>query len=66
MQNNKNSSEQILVRRLRPIYDAIDAGQYKKAILEADKVLKKHSQINGARVIYLYFFVTNNLLISGS
>nr|CAD2141598.1 unnamed protein product [Meloidogyne enterolobii] len=51
MQNNKNSSEQILVRRLRPIYDAIDAGQYKKAILEADKVLKKHSQINGARAL---------------
>uniref|UniRef100_A0A1I8B2C7 N-terminal acetyltransferase B complex subunit MDM20 homolog n=1 Tax=Meloidogyne hapla TaxID=6305 RepID=A0A1I8B2C7_MELHA len=48
MQNNKNSAEQILARRLRPIYDAIDAGQYKKAILEADKVLKKHSQISGA------------------
>ena len=56
MQNNKNSSEQILVRRLRPIYDAIDAGQYKKAILEADKVLKKHSQINGARVMLFIFF----------
>ncbi|CAK5082996.1 unnamed protein product [Meloidogyne enterolobii] len=65
MQNNKNSSEQILVRRLRPIYDAIDTGQYKKAILEADKVLKKHSQINGARVIlFIYFLI--NLLILGS
>lgn len=50
MQNTKNSVEQVLSRRLRPIYDAIDAGQYKKAILEADKVLKKHPQISGARV----------------
>ncbi|KAF7632889.1 hypothetical protein Mgra_00007748 [Meloidogyne graminicola] len=51
MQNTKNSVEQVLSRRLRPIYDAIDAGQYKKAILEADKVLKKHPQISGARAL---------------
>uniref|UniRef100_A0A914MQ58 N-terminal acetyltransferase B complex subunit NAA25 homolog n=1 Tax=Meloidogyne incognita TaxID=6306 RepID=A0A914MQ58_MELIC len=62
MQNNKNSSEQILVRRLRPIYDAIDAGQYKKAILEADKVLKKHSQINGARNTLIILDRTNEAL----
>jgi hypothetical protein len=56
MQSNKNSAEQVLARRLRPIYDAIDAGQYKKAIIEADKVLKKNSRITGARVKLKFLF----------
>lgn len=30
----------VIERRLRPIYDAIDAGNPKKAVQEADKVLK--------------------------
>ena len=64
MQSNKNSAEQVLARRLRPIYDAIDAGQYKKAILEADKVLKKHSRINGARVMFYIFTVLKFLKFS--
>uniref|UniRef100_A0A1I7WXC2 DNA-directed RNA polymerase n=1 Tax=Heterorhabditis bacteriophora TaxID=37862 RepID=A0A1I7WXC2_HETBA len=32
----------VMERRLRPIYDAIDSGNSKKAIQEAEKVLKKH------------------------
>uniref|UniRef100_A0A915D181 AN1-type domain-containing protein n=1 Tax=Ditylenchus dipsaci TaxID=166011 RepID=A0A915D181_9BILA len=40
-----------LRRRLRPIYDAIDAGQNKKAIQEADKVLKKHPTTAAARAL---------------
>ena len=47
---NKKSAEQVLSRRLRPIYDCIDVGQYKKAILEVDKVLKKHPNTHTAKV----------------
>jgi hypothetical protein len=47
---NKKSTEQVIARRLRPIYDSIDAAQYKKAVIEADKVLKKHPQTYTAKV----------------
>jgi len=39
----KNSSnDSVSERRLRPIYDWLDNGNNKKALQEADKVLKKH------------------------
>ncbi|EYC28234.1 hypothetical protein Y032_0008g55 [Ancylostoma ceylanicum] len=44
-------------RRLRPIYDAIDAGNAKKAVQEADKVLKKHPVTVCAKVGKLFLTV---------
>ncbi|XP_043260160.1 N-alpha-acetyltransferase 25, NatB auxiliary subunit [Colletes gigas] len=38
-------------RRLRPIYDWLDNGNNKKALQEADKVLKKHSSNQCAKVL---------------
>ncbi|XP_024887489.1 N-alpha-acetyltransferase 25, NatB auxiliary subunit [Temnothorax curvispinosus] len=38
-------------RRLRPIYDWLDNGNNKKALQEADKVLKKHPTNQCARVL---------------
>ncbi|XP_020285803.1 N-alpha-acetyltransferase 25, NatB auxiliary subunit [Pseudomyrmex gracilis] len=38
-------------RRLRPIYDWLDSGNNKKALQEADKVLKKHPTNQCARVL---------------
>ncbi|XP_017771958.1 PREDICTED: phagocyte signaling-impaired protein [Nicrophorus vespilloides] len=38
----------VLERRLRPIYDWLDAGNYKKAIQECDKVLKKSPNLDRA------------------
>ncbi|XP_029676321.1 N-alpha-acetyltransferase 25, NatB auxiliary subunit [Formica exsecta] len=38
-------------RRLRPIYDWLDNGNNKKALQEADKVLKKHPSNQCARVL---------------
>ncbi|XP_021357895.1 N-alpha-acetyltransferase 25, NatB auxiliary subunit-like [Mizuhopecten yessoensis] len=38
-------------RRLRPIYDCLDNGNNKKAIQEADKVLKKQKDLQCARVL---------------
>lgn len=48
---SKSSDQIVLERRLKPIYDAIDAGNNKKAIQEADKVLKKHPNTHCARVL---------------
>ncbi|CAD5207330.1 unnamed protein product [Bursaphelenchus okinawaensis] len=50
MANNKNNSEQVILnRRLKPIYDAVDNGNNKKAIQEAEKLLKKHPQTFAAK-----------------
>ncbi|KAL5017135.1 hypothetical protein ScPMuIL_006724 [Solemya velum] len=38
-------------RRLRPIYDCLDNGNNKKAIQEADKVLKKQRDLQCAKVL---------------
>ncbi|KAJ8681185.1 hypothetical protein QAD02_016972 [Eretmocerus hayati] len=38
-------------RRLRPIYDRLDNGNNKKALQEADKLLKKHPDNQCARVL---------------
>ncbi|KAJ8312970.1 hypothetical protein KUTeg_010343 [Tegillarca granosa] len=38
-------------RRLRPIYDCLDNGNNKKAIQEADKVLKKQKDLQCAKVL---------------
>ncbi|CAL1537069.1 unnamed protein product [Lymnaea stagnalis] len=38
-------------RRLRPIYDCLDNGNNKKAIQEADKVLKKQKELTCAKVL---------------
>ncbi|VDN59719.1 unnamed protein product [Dracunculus medinensis] len=47
----KSSDQIVLERRLRPIYDAIDIGNNKKAIQEADKILKKHPLTFAAKVL---------------
>ncbi|VDN30213.1 unnamed protein product [Gongylonema pulchrum] len=48
---SKSSDQIVLERRLKPIYDAVDAGNNKKAIQEADKVLKKHPNTHCAKVL---------------
>ncbi|XP_014235651.1 N-alpha-acetyltransferase 25, NatB auxiliary subunit [Trichogramma pretiosum] len=53
MASNKQSHADNVVneRRLRPIYDRLDNGNNKKALQEADKVLKKHPGNQCARVL---------------
>ncbi|CAI2347766.1 unnamed protein product [Caenorhabditis sp. 36 PRJEB53466] len=41
----------VLERRLRPIYDALDSGNYKKSMQECEKVLKKHPTTTAAKVL---------------
>uniref|UniRef100_A0A8R1Y381 N-terminal acetyltransferase B complex subunit MDM20 homolog n=1 Tax=Onchocerca volvulus TaxID=6282 RepID=A0A8R1Y381_ONCVO len=48
---SKSSDQIVLERRLKPIYDAIDAGSNKKAMQEAEKVLKKHPTTHCAKVL---------------
>ena len=48
----KNSAEsQVAERRLRPIYDWLDNGNNKKALQEADKVLKKQPNFQCCKVL---------------
>ena len=48
----KNSAENsVAERRLRPIYDWLDNGNNKKALHEADKVLKKQPDFQCCRVL---------------
>ena len=48
----KNSAEsQVAERRLRPIYDWLDTGNNKKALQEADKVLKKQPEFQCCKVL---------------
>ncbi|CAI5446194.1 unnamed protein product [Caenorhabditis angaria] len=55
-------SQAILERRLRPIYDALDNLNTKKALQEADKVLKKHPDTAAARVLKAFCFIRNEKL----
>ncbi|MFH4979510.1 hypothetical protein AB6A40_006219 [Gnathostoma spinigerum] len=48
---SKSGDQIVLERRLKPIYDAIDTGNYKKAIQEADKVLRKHPATHCAKAL---------------
>uniref|UniRef100_A0A1I7U3E3 N-terminal acetyltransferase B complex subunit MDM20 homolog n=1 Tax=Caenorhabditis tropicalis TaxID=1561998 RepID=A0A1I7U3E3_9PELO len=41
----------VLERRLRPIYDGLDSQNYKKALAEIEKVLRKHPNTNAAKVL---------------
>lgn len=41
----------VLERRLRPIYDSLDSQNYKKALAECEKVLKKHPTTAAAKVL---------------
>lgn len=41
----------VLERRIRPICDALDTGNPKKAVQEADKILKKHPNTPAAKVL---------------
>lgn len=47
------ADQAVLERRLRPIYDAIDSDNNKKAIQEAEKILKKHPNTVCAKVSHL-------------
>ncbi|PAV79466.1 hypothetical protein WR25_26845 isoform B [Diploscapter pachys] len=53
-------------RRLRPIYDALDSGNFKKAIQEADKVLKKHPKTNCAKALKALAFIRTERLSEAS
>ncbi|XGW18083.1 hypothetical protein V3C99_002582 [Haemonchus contortus] len=55
----------IIERRLRPIYDAIDAGNPKKAVQEADKVLKKHPVTVCAKVLKALALIRSDKLADG-
>ena len=49
---SKHSAENsVAERRLRPIYDWLDNGNNKKALQEADKVLKKQPDFQCCRVL---------------
>ena len=48
---NRGGADSVAERRLRHVYDNLDAGYYKKAISEADKVLKKHPDTLGAKAL---------------
>lgn len=55
----------VIERRLRPIYDAIDAGNPKKAVQEADKVLKKHPVTVCAKVLKALALIRSDKLADG-
>ena len=49
---SRHSAENsVAERRLRPIYDWLDNGNNKKALQEADKVLKKQPEFQCCRVL---------------
>merc|ERR1712110_686394 len=53
-------------RRLRPIYDCLDNGNNKKAITEADKVLKKQKDLTCAKVLKALALLRMGRLSEGS
>ncbi|XP_065205468.1 N-alpha-acetyltransferase 25, NatB auxiliary subunit [Planococcus citri] len=48
---SKTNADTVAERRLRPVYDWLDNGNNKKAIQEADKVLKKQPDLLCAKVL---------------
>ena len=46
-----SAASQVAERRLRPIYDWLDTGNNKKALQEADKVLKKQPDFQCCKVL---------------
>ena len=46
-----NAENSVAERRLRPIYDWLDNGNNKKALQEADKVLRKQPEFQCCRVL---------------
>ncbi|BFZ19068.1 hypothetical protein BsWGS_22107 [Bradybaena similaris] len=53
-------------RRLRPIYDCLDNGNNKKAIQEADKVLKKQKDLTCAKVLKALALIRMGQMSKGS
>ncbi|CAG5115797.1 unnamed protein product [Candidula unifasciata] len=53
-------------RRLRPIYDCLDNGNNKKAIQEADKVLKKQKDLTCAKVLKALALIRSGQMSKGS
>ncbi|KAK4311699.1 hypothetical protein Pmani_016831 [Petrolisthes manimaculis] len=51
MAGKAHVDDSVIERRLRPIYEWLDAGNNKKAVQEADKVLKKQASLPCARVL---------------
>ncbi|KAF6039923.1 psidin [Bugula neritina] len=49
VQQASADSTQAVERKLRYVYDLLDFGNYKKALQEAEKVLKKHPNSNSAK-----------------
>ncbi|PIK53397.1 putative N-alpha-acetyltransferase 25, NatB auxiliary subunit-like [Apostichopus japonicus] len=46
-----NHEDAVTERRLKPIYDNLDNGNYKVAMQSADKLLKKHRDLHCAKVL---------------
>ncbi|CAL4073261.1 unnamed protein product, partial [Meganyctiphanes norvegica] len=51
MAGRAHVDDSVIERRLRPIYEWLDTGNNKKAVQEADKVLRKQSNLHCARVL---------------
>nr|XP_045596564.1 N-alpha-acetyltransferase 25, NatB auxiliary subunit-like [Procambarus clarkii] len=51
MAGRAHVDDSVIERRLRPIYEWLDTGNNKKAVQEADKVLRKQSTLHCARVL---------------
>jgi N-terminal acetyltransferase B complex non-catalytic subunit len=49
MASNRQEAE-VIERKLRPVYDALDNGQNKKVIQMAEKILKKTPSLYCAKV----------------
>jgi N-terminal acetyltransferase B complex non-catalytic subunit len=45
------AAREVTERRLRPVYDAIDNGQFKKAVQLADKIMKKQNDLVCAKAL---------------
>ncbi|XP_071519527.1 N-alpha-acetyltransferase 25, NatB auxiliary subunit isoform X2 [Panulirus ornatus] len=51
MAGRAHVDDSVIERRLRPIYEWLDTGNNKKAVQEADKVLRKQATLHCARVL---------------
>ncbi|CAD6187855.1 unnamed protein product [Caenorhabditis auriculariae] len=56
------ADQAVLERRIRPIYDALDNGNPKKAFQEAEKILKKHPNTVCAKVLKALALIRNEKL----
>ncbi|CAJ0929245.1 unnamed protein product, partial [Mesorhabditis belari] len=51
MSRTKNAEQAVIERRLKPLYELIDSGNSKRAVQEAEKILKKHPDLICAKAL---------------